>query len=284
MWDDVLNFAASIVFPIGRYKLSLLMMLQGILAIVLSLMVALWFGAFVERRLIASPVITTSLRVVLVRIFKVVLLIIALLFGLSIAGLDLTLFSVFGGALGVGLGLGLQKIASNYFSGFILLFERSLRLGDMLTVDKYYGRVTEIRNRYIVLQSLDGTETIIPNETLINNPVQNLSFSSKHVRLAERIVVGYDTDLSKIMPMMIEIAHAHPRVLQKPEAGVALLAFGENGFELEFGFWINDPEEGRSGVYSDINLEVWKMFKRENVTLPFPQRVLHTASGTLEKN
>ncbi|UUZ47303.1 mechanosensitive ion channel [Massilia sp. B-10] len=192
-------------------------------------------------------------------------------------GIDLTVLSVFGGALGVGLGLGLQKIASNYVSGFVILLERSLSIGDMILVDKFSGKVTQINTRYTVLQGLDGTETVIPNEMLISGPVQNLSLSSRQVRVATQLTVAFDTDLANLMPKIVEVCKSVERVLADPELTVVLKNFGADGFELDVGMWIEDPENGRGGLLSDVNLGIWSLLQREGVSLPYPTRDLRIA-------
>jgi small-conductance mechanosensitive channel len=198
--------------------------------------------------------------------------VIAVLVSLSLVGIDLTVLSVFGGALGVGLGFGLQKIASSYVSGFVVLLERSLSIGDIVSFDKYYGIVTHINTRYTVLQGLDGVETVVPNDVLISGPIQNLSLTDSTLRLATTVTVGYSTDLDVIMKAMEAAAGEVPRVLELPAPQVVLSKFGTNGFDLELGFWINDPQNGRSGVTSDVNRAIWRVLKDNSVELPSPQR------------
>jgi small-conductance mechanosensitive channel len=222
-----------------------------------------------------------SLRVVTARLSKSVLIVIAVLASLSLVGIDLTVLSVFGGALGVGLGLGLQKIASNYVSGFVILLERSLSIGDMILVDKFSGKVTQINTRYTVLQGLDGTETVIPNEMLISGAVQNLSLSSRQVRVATQLTVAYDTDLANLMPKIVAVCIAVDRVLADPEPSVVLKNFAADGFELDVGMWIDDPENGRGSLLSEVNLGIWSLLQREGVSLPYPTRDLRIADPKL---
>jgi small-conductance mechanosensitive channel len=185
--------------------------------------------------------------------------------------------SVFGGALGVGLGLGMQKIASNYVSGFVILIERSLTIGDMITVDKYSGCVTQINTRYTVLQSLDGTESVLPNEMLISGPVQNLSLSSRQVRIATNLTVAFDTNLETLFPKLEQLCLGVERVLPEPPPQALMRAFGNDGFEIEVGVWIGDPENGRGGLISEINLKIWALLQEEGVSLPFPTRDVRIA-------
>jgi small-conductance mechanosensitive channel len=209
---------------------------------------------------------------VLIRVLKALLLVIAVLVALSMVGVDLTVLSVFGGALGVGLGLGLQRIASNYVSGFIILLDRSLSIGDMITVDKFYGRVAQINTRYTVIKALDGTETILPNEMLVSTPVVNHSLSNREVRIVVKVAVAYAADLDRALAILSECARSQSRVLRQPEPGAFVTALGADGVELEVGFWIRDPEEGTLAVRSEISREVLRRFAAEGIQIPFPQR------------
>jgi len=210
---------------------------------------------------------------VLARLAKALLSIIALLLSLSLVGIDVTTLSVFSGALAVGLGFGLQKIASNYVSGFIILLDRSIRLGNLVSVDdKTTGTVTQITTRYTVLRTLTGTEVIIPNEYLVSNIIRNLSFTDTRVRVVLHVQVGYDSDLEQAMHLMVEAARQQPRVLADPAPGVMLTEFAENGINLELGIWVSDPETGTGNVRSDIGLAILKSFRENAIEIPYPQR------------
>ena len=189
----------SVRFSVGKSHISLWDVLIGALSVVVTVIAALWLGSTVEARLMDAESLTANSRVVLVRVLKAVLLVVAVLVALSSVGIDLTVLSVFGGALGVGLGLGLQRIASNYVSGFIILLDRSLSIGDMITVDKYYGRVAQINTRYTVIKALDGTETVLPNEMLVSTPIVNHSLSSREVRVAVKVAIAYSSDLDQAL-------------------------------------------------------------------------------------
>ncbi len=271
-WPDILQFLDQNELPIGAHHISLLVILQGTLSVAVTLVAALWLGAVIQDHLLKIDTMHSSLRVVLARTVNSVLVLVAVLVSLSLVGIDLTVLSVFGGALGVGLGFGLQKIASSYVSGFVVLLERSLSIGDIVSFDKYYGIVTHINTRYTVLQGLDGIETVVPNDVLIAGPIQNMSLTDSTLRLATTVTVGYGTDLDTIMKLMEEAAGTVPRVLQLPAPQVVLSKFGTNGFDLELGFWINDPQNGRSGVTSDVNRAIWRVLKDNSVELPSPQR------------
>jgi len=210
----------------------------------------------------------------------VVALLLAVLIGLSLVGLDITALSVFGGALGVGLGFGLQKIAANYISGFIILLDRSLRIGDVISVDNHKGQVTKITTRYTVLRGLNGVEVIVPNEVLVGSVVQNDSYSDPKMRVALTVGVSYAADLERAMAILVEVALAQPRVLRDPAPAALVMAFGDSAIELELGFWISDPALGVGGVRSDINLAIWKAFRAEGIEIPFPQRDVRIVGGT----
>jgi small-conductance mechanosensitive channel len=269
LWDDVYDYLDSIYIPIkgkGRGP-TLIDILQGGISVVVLLMLALWAGAALEERFMGMAGMHTSLRVVLARMSKAVLILVAVLLCLPLMGLDLTVLSVFGGAFGVGLGLGMQRIASNYVSGFIILLERSLSIGDMISLDKYTGKVAHINTRYTVLQGLDGVETVLPNEMLISVPVQNQSLSSRRVRGFTRLVVRHGTDLNAVMPLLLDLARETPRVLEDPAPGVGLNRFTPEGYELEVGFWISDPENGLGGVVSDLNKKIFALVQNGQIKL-----------------
>jgi len=222
-----------------------------------------------------------SLRMALSKAARTVLLILAVLVALPAVGIDLTVLSVFGGALGVGIGFGLQKVASNYISGFIILLDRSVRIGDLVTVDNKYGQVSQINTRYTLLRALDGTETIVPNETLITQTVVNHSLSKPNVRIALPVQVSYDTDLEQAEALMLEAANSHVRVVHdEPDSPprVFLKEFADNGVLLELAVWIRDPSEGQNNLRSDINWAIWRRFKAAGIEIPFPQRVVHMAT------
>ena len=270
MWPDIFQYLDTTLLPIGRHKVSLASILQAVVSVIVLLMLALWAGAALEERLMGVQGIHSSLRVVMARMSRAVLIVVAVLVSLNLVGMDLTVLSVFGGALGVGLGLGLQKIASNYVSGFVILLERSLSIGDMISVDKYSGKVSQINTRYTVLQGLDGVETVLPNEMLISGPVQNQSLSNRTVRVSTLLTVAYGSDLGTLIPMLEALPLGVPRVLETPAPGASLNRFAPEGFELELGFWISDPESGRGGVVSDVNKKIYALVQSGDIKLALP--------------
>jgi small-conductance mechanosensitive channel len=286
---DLAEALESIRLPIGRSQLTLLDLLTAVISVGLTLVAALWVGSVVEARLLAAATLTPNLRVVLSRVTKALLALVAVLVALSMVGIDLTVLSVFGGALGVGLGLGLQRIASNYVSGFIILLDRSLSIGDMITVDKYYGAVSKINTRYTVIKALDGTETIVPNEMLVSTPVINHSYSDRSVRVSVKVSIAYDADVDRALQILAEIAREQPRVMTEPGPSAFVTGLAADGIDLEVGFWIRDPEEGTLSVRSAISRALLRRFSAEGIEIPYPRRdiritALPAAGGELVAN
>ena len=273
LWPDIWDFLDNYTLKYGpksKDYVTLADILQGALSVAVMLMLALWAGTALEERLMGVQALHTSLRVALARLGKAVLIVGAVLLSLRLVGIDLTVLSVFGGALGVGLGLGMQRIASNYVSGFIILLERSLSIGDMISVDKYAGRVTQINTRYTVLQGLDGVEAVLPNEMLISGPVSNQSLSSRAVRASTRVTLAYGSNLDVVFPLLVDLAIDSPRVLAEPAPGVSLSRFAPEGYEVDLGFWIGDPENGQGGVVADINKRIYALVQAGTIKLGYP--------------
>ena len=259
-------------FTLGKQKLNLWLVISGVATVFLTLVFALWIAGVIETRLMGMQTLDGNLRIVGIRVTKAVFTVVAIISSLAMVGIDMTALSVFTGALGVGLGFGLQKIASNYVSGFIILLERSIRIGNIIQVGTDAGEVTQITTRYTVLKHPGGTEFIVPNETLIGSTVQNQTYSDHKLRLSTVVGVAYDTDLELAMRLLVECAQRQPRVLAEPEPKVLLTLFGDSSINLELGFWVDDPENGKMNVASDINLAIWHAFKENGIQIPFPQR------------
>jgi len=272
----------ALSFQSGSHRFSLWLLAQAAVMIVLAIIVALMLARLVESHLMGVTQMNLSLRMALSKAMRTIFLILAVLVALPAVGIDLTVLSVFGGALGVGIGFGLQKVASNYISGFIILLDRSVRIGDLVTVDNKYGEVSQINTRYTLLRSLDGTESIVPNETLITQTVVNHSLSNPSVRVALPVQVSYDTDLEQAEALLLEAAHDQKRVVfDDPDnlPRVFLKEFADNGILLELAVWIRDPTEGQNNLRSDINWAIWRRFKAAGIVIPFPQRVVHLATS-----
>jgi len=275
----VLAALDGFAFHLGSNRISLLLVIKLILTIALFWILALWLARLIERRVQDSVHFSESSRVGIAKFSKFFLLALAFLIGLDAAGIDLTALTVFGGALGVGLGFGLQRIASNFISGFILLFDRSIKPGDVITIGSRFGWVQELRARYIVVRDRDGVETLIPNENLVTSEVINWSYSDKTVRMKLPVQVSYADDPEEAMRIMLDCAFASPRVQREPAPLCRLMEFGDNGILLELRIWILDPENGLGGVRSEVNLAIWRGFKAAGITIPFPQRDVHIRDG-----
>jgi small-conductance mechanosensitive channel len=269
---DVIALLDDISFTVGKSRLSLWLLLQGTASIAFTVLLALWASGLVEERLGAAENLDSSLREVLTRLSKVLFLVVAVLVALPMVGIDLTTLSVFSGALGVGLGFGLQKIASNYVSGFIILLDHSIKLGSVIAVDTHRGQVTRITTRYTVLRDVNGVESIVPNEVLVSSVVKNESYTDTRVRQISSVQVAYETDLIQALAILEQAAQGVPRVLADPPPKAFVTEFADSGVNLQLGFWITDPEKGILGVRSDVNLALWRAFQEAGISIPFPQR------------
>jgi small-conductance mechanosensitive channel len=276
----VLKELESIHWTVGSSQVSLRSLVEGSFNAALVLVLVLWVSAAVEARLLkGGATANLSLRKIAANVVRAGLLFVGLMLALSAAGIDLTALGVLGGALGVGLGFGLQKLAANYVSGFVILAERSLRIGDVVKVDNFEGRITDINTRYTVIRAFDGRESIVPNELLITQRIENSSLADPNVLLVTQLQVAYGTDLDALMPQLITAALTVPRVLADPTPWVRLEAFAADGLELRIGFWIADPHNGHGNVRSDVNLALLRTLNGLGVEIPFPQRVVHAPRG-----
>ncbi len=270
--DLIIKTLKSVQLAVGSVNLNLYTILTGLIWVGIVMIFAMWLARFIEGRLMNSTRLDINLRIVLSKVVKSVLMVLAVLIALPLVGIDLTVLSVFGGALGVGIGFGLQKVASNYISGFIILGDRSIRPGDRLTVDNFTGYVTQITSRFVVLRSNAGAEALIPNETFVTSTVINESFTGKSLWQSLDIQVAYHTDLTLAMSIIEEAAAAQERVETDPAPKAFLVNFGDNGVDLRVGFWVRDPENGFLGLFSAILLDIWKQFNENDIEFPFPQR------------
>ncbi|WP_442776819.1 mechanosensitive ion channel family protein [Sphaerotilus montanus] len=272
----VLDEMDDIQWKIGAHPITLRNVIEGTLSAGFVLVVALWISAALEARLLAGAVgAQLSLRKVAANVLRAALLSIGLLMALSGVGIDLTALSVLGGALGVGIGLGLQKLAANYVSGFVILAERALRIGDMVKVADFEGVITDITTRYTVIRAPSGREAIVPNEILVTTAVQTMSLADRNVLLSTVVGVDYATDVAALRQRLIEAIAAVPRVLQEPVPAAQLTGFGADALELSLYFWISDPENGQGNVRSEVNLAILDLLRREGIGIPYPQRVVH---------
>lgn len=275
----LLKLFDALAVTFGESRISLLIVIKLLLIIVLAFTIALWLAEVINQKMKNSKVISPSMQVGFSKFAKFFLITSAFLFALNAVGINLSSLAIFGGALGVGLGFGLQRIASNFISGFILVFDRSIKPGDIITVGDKFGWVEQLNARYVVLRNRQGVDTLIPNENLIITEVINWSYADPNVRLEIKIPISYHNDPELAMALMLQCANASPRVLTTPEPTVRLMDFAESGMNLQLRVWIADMENGTASVKSEINLAIWRAFKANDITMPFPQRDLHLKSG-----
>ncbi len=268
----VVDTLHDVAIPLGKSRLSLLQLFSGVCTLMLATVVALWLSRAIDSRLASVAGVDQGVRAVVSRVAQPLLLVLSLLIALPVVGIDLTTLSVFSGAVGVGLGFGLQKIAANYISGFIILLDRSIEPGRLIRLDRFRGIVSEIRTRYTVIKGLDGVDSIVPNEMLVNSVVESETFTDSSTRVAVRVGVSYDCDVEQAMQLLIEVATAQDRVLSQPPPRAFLVAFGDSSITLEVGFWIPDPQNGTLLLTSAINLGVYRAFKQAGIDIPVPQR------------
>jgi small-conductance mechanosensitive channel len=275
---EIIEALDAVSVHVGNQRLTGWTLLSGLASVVITLVLALWVSSLVESRLMASP-LDINLRLVLTRLLRAGMFMTGLLVALQMVGIDLTVLGVFGGALGVGLGLGLQRIAANYVSGFVILLERSLRVGDNVRLDTFQGKILDIRTRYTIVHNAGGTESIVPNEMLISNRIENLSYTDPNVWLSTTVSVGYRSDLDVVLPLICAAVREVPRVLRDPGPSAVLDNFGADGLEITIGYWIADPENGTINVRGAINLAVWRALRQAGIEIPYPQRVVHWGTG-----
>lgn len=269
----------DIKIPIGRQTLTLLTVIHALLSLLLTLFIALTLSIVIENRVMKAKSLDSSMRVFAGKLIRALALVTAILIALPMMGIDITVLSVFGGALGVGLGLGLQKIASNYVSGFVILLDRSIRPGDLVTITDRHGVVSDIRARYTVVRGLDGTEAIIPNDSIISNIVLNHSYSDRVVAIKTQLSIAYQSDTERAMAILLATGKSQARVLATPEPTVWIKSLGDNGIELELTAWIHDAEQGQGSLRSDIFVAVLRAFRAEGVEIPYPRREIRLLQG-----
>ncbi len=273
----VLNELDQITWKLGGSTMSVRMMIEGALTAGAVLIITLWISSAIEARLLSSVSDggELSLRKAVSNATRALLMFVGLMLALSSVGIDLTALSVLGGAIGVGIGFGLQKLAANYVSGFVILTERSMRIGDNVRVDNFEGRITDIKARFTVIRSLQGREAIVPNEMLITQRVENLSLADPKVWQSTVVSVSYESDVEQVAELLVQAALAQPRVMRDPAPAAALSQFGADGLEFTLGYWIADPENGQMNLKSLINRAILESFRTHNIQIPYPQRVVH---------
>ena len=277
--DDAIAVLDGMAFNLGDLRLSALAVIKGVLSLAVLLWLALVAGRLLERRISASPNLTPSVQVLITKLLKATLVGIAIFAAIGAVGIDLSAFAFFGGALGVGIGFGLQKVISNLISGVILLLDKSIKPGDVIGVAGTYGWIRSLGARYALVVTRDGIEHLIPNEELITTRVENWSHSDQRVRLKIPIGVSYDSDPRRAMELCVEAAEAVDRVIDEPAPRCLVTGFGDNSVDLQIRLWIADANNGVSNVKSEIMLNVWDRFRENGIEIPFPQRDLHIRSA-----
>ena len=275
---SVLEELDSIHLAFGKSPVSLRTILEGMASAGLVLMITLWISATIEKRVLAQAVQDLSMRKVASNALRAVLLLIGLLFALSAVGVDLTALSVLGGALGVGLGFGLQKLAANYVSGFVILLERSIRIGDNVRVDSFEGRITDIKTRYTLIRAGNGREAIVPNESIITSRVENLTQADLKFNITTNIVVGYGSEVAQVQEILTGAARTHARVMSEPAPVAFLVNFAPDGLEFSLNFWVKDPEKGQVNVRSDINIAILEGLRAGGIAIAGPRRAVSIES------
>lgn len=277
--DYATELLDSFAFSIGARRITLLMVVKGLAVLGILLWLAQLLSRFLSRRIQRSAMLTPSIKVLTEKGLKVAMIAAVFLFTLDFVGVDLTAFAVFTGAVGVGVGFGLQKVISNLISGFILLMDRSIKPGDVIELDETFGWVTSLGARYVALSTRDGKEWLIPNEDLITQRVINWSYSNQLLRLPLKFGVSYHSDVRKAMELSIEAAKGVARVRQDPAPVCRLTGFGDSSVNLELRVWISDPQGGVMNVTSEVFLALWDLFRENGIEIPFPQRDLHIKEG-----
>ena len=279
----LLNALDQVSWKVGAGRLSARNILEGLLTAGVVLILALWVSAAIEARLLrAATGGELSLRKALSNATRALLLTLGLMVALSAVGIDLTTLSVVGGALGVGIGFGLQKVAANYVSGFVILTERNLRIGDFIKVESFEGAITQINARYTVVRAQTGRESIVPNELLISSRVENLSLADSVVVQTTQVQVAFDSDPEKVMELLKNAALAQPRVLKDPGPSVQLSQFAADGLEFTLVYWINDLHNGQGNLRSDVNVAILGALRAHGIQMNVPARVtqlVNSASG-----
>jgi small-conductance mechanosensitive channel len=271
---EVLDALDSVGITLGKNKqrITPLLVLQALAALALTITLALWLSRITETRLMAAQTVEMSTRIVVTKLVRVSALFLAIMIALPMVGIDITALSIFSGALGVGLGFGLQKIASNYVSGFIVLLDRSLRIGDIVTVDNRRGQVMAIESRYTVIKGADGVESIIPNEKLITDSVNHHTYSDPKVSVVVNVSVSYESDVARACELLLECGKRQARVIEDPPAMAWVKELADSGVNLTLTVWINDPGKGEADLRSALLLDILGTFKAAGIEIPYPRR------------
>ena len=279
LFDATVVLLDSVGMTFGKVRISLLSLAKGVIALGVLLWITSALSRALERRIGRAESLTPSVQVLIAKIVRIFLVVLAFLIAIGSLGIDLTALTVFGGALGIGVGIGLQKVVSNLVSGLLLLMDKSIKPNDVIAVGGTYGWVASLGARYAAVRTRDGVEYLIPNEELITQRVENWSHSDSAVRLLIPVGISYRSDVRHAIGLCCEAAAAVERVLADPAPRCLLRGFGDSSVDLEIRIWIDDPAEGRSNVVSEVLLRVWDLFHEHGIEIPFPQRDLHLKSS-----
>ena len=265
----------SIKFVISEQDITMLVIIETILGIFIAILFAMTIARFIENQImnVKSKNFRPNQRIVVIKILKILLYIFAIVLVLTSLGIDLSFLTVFGGAFGLGLAFGFQKVAANYISGFLLLSDESIRVGDMIDISGEYGRVTAIKSRYTAVKRLDGIEVLIPNEQLLTSEITNLTFSNTTVKIPLELQISYESSIEKAMEVILKVCHAEDRVIQDPKPKVFVKEFADSGINLHIACFVVDPNNGFLELKSDIYRAVFEEFKSNNIEIPYPHRV-----------
>ncbi len=283
--DGVITALDSVGLSKGAARITIWSVLKALATVTVFVVMSVWLARWIDRRVSSIQELAPSTRIGIGKFSYAFLIGFGVLMGLQSAGVDLTALTVFSGAIGLGLGFGLQAIAANFVSGFVLLVDRSIKPGDVIsftgttgTSTTGFGWVEELRGRHIVIRDRDGVATLVPNQNVITNPLINWSYGHPRVRLRLPVRIGYHDDVEQALKLLLDAA-AHPRILRDPPAVTRLLEFADYGMEIELRFWIGDPAEGVNNVRSDVNRRIWALFRENGITIPPAQREIRILEG-----
>src|SRR6056297_598579 len=278
IYEPVVNMLKNISFSSGNINISIMMVIKGALSLSIFFWVATKLATFSERKIENLSNITPSIKVLITKLLKFIIFTAVILLTMSSIGIDLTAFAVVGGAVGVGIGFGLQKVVSNFISGIIILLDKSVKPGDIIEIENVYGQIKSIGLRYISVLTLDGKEYIIPNEDLITKKVINWSYSNNLVRANVKVGVSYNSDVEQALNLLEKSVENIERILKNPPPKIFLQEFGDSSINLEIKFWIKDPENGIQNITSKVNKNIWQLFKENDIEIPFSQQDMHLKS------
>jgi small-conductance mechanosensitive channel len=283
--DPVVAELDSIGLAKGKTRITIWSVLKALATVTVFVVVSVWIARWIDKRISAVKEFAPSTRIGIGKAAYAFLIAFGILLGLQASGVDLTTLTVFSGAIGLGLGFGLQAIAANFVSGFVLLIDRSIKPGDVIsftgttgTSTTGFGWVEELRGRHIVIRDRDGVATLVPNQNVITNQLINWSYGHPRVRLRLPVRIAYHDDVELALKLLLDAAD-HPRILRDPPAVSRLLEFADYGMEVELRFWIGDPAEGVNNVRSDVNRRIWALFRERGLTIPPAQREIRILEG-----